>query len=242
MKISLLNMNFWKSVYDDINFIEKQDFLVEKIMVEKPSIFAINEHASGPKIIKNLEKKLQNKYNIIKPVGFDNTIHNRSLQNLLLIKKEIKYVVRDMMCCLPNRLNVVDAYLLGDDNSPIHIINTYMVQTAILPAHMRKTREKLHAQLWKEIIQILKSFEGEPVILIGDLQEESRGEHIQALKKLGYYELVEGFAPVSTFSDKTIDHILFSEETRKILYPHNFSVSSDGLSISDHPSLSVEVA
>ena len=56
MKISLLNMNFWKSVYDDINFIEKQDFLVEKIMVEKPSIFAINEHASGPKIIKNLEK------------------------------------------------------------------------------------------------------------------------------------------------------------------------------------------
>lgn len=244
MNIGFCNMNFWKPVYADMKFSEKQEYLVEKAKNEEPVIIAVNEHASNQGLIDNLDEKLGGDYSVVKPY-FDNVSHPRSLQNLLIIRDGIKYTVQDVNCSLPNRLNVVDVYLLGEDKTPIRIINLYMVQTAILRPHMRNVRENLSKRLWEEIRELLESEEYRriPTIVIGDLQEASSGENIRYLtEKLGYVELVEGFAPVSTFNNKTIDHVLFSREAREILKPRNYSVNNDALSYSDHPYISVEVA
>ena len=245
MNIGFCNMNFWKPVYD-MKFSEKQEYLVEKVKNEEPIILAINEHAANQALIDNLDEKLGGEYSVVKP-NFDNVSHPRSLQNLLIIKDGIKYTIQNVNCCLPNRLNVVDVYLLGEDEdkTPIRIINVYMVQTAILKPHLRENRENLSRKLWKEIKELLESEEYRriPTIVMGDLQELSSGENIKYLTEtLGYYELVEGFAPVSTFDNKTIDHVLFSREAREILKPRNYSVNNDALSYSDHPYISVEVA
>jgi len=245
MNIGFCNMNFWKPVYGMMKFHEKQEWLVDKVKNENLGIMAINEHASNQALIDNLDEMLGGDYSVVKP-NFNNITHPRSLQNLLIIRSGLKYKVQNIKCCLPNRLNVVDVYLLGeDDKTPIRIINIYMVQTAILRPHMRENRENLSRKLWKEIKALLESEEYRriPTIVIGDLQETSSGENIKYLTDtLGYYELVEGFAPVSTFDNKTIDHVLFSREAREILNPRNYSVNNDALSYSDHPYISVEVA
>ena len=113
MNIGFCNMNFWKPVYD-MKFSEKQEYLVEKVKNEEPIILAINEHAANQALIDNLDEKLGGEYSVVKP-NFDNVSHPRSLQNLLIIKDGIKYTIQNVNCCLPNRLNVVDVYLLGED-------------------------------------------------------------------------------------------------------------------------------
>ena len=244
MVIGFSNLNFWKPAIKNIAFAEKDQFLAEKIIKEQPVLLAINEHASARKYIDLLAKEISSQYAIIQPIHWDNEIHKKSLQNLLIIKDGVKYTVReDYECCLPNRLNVVDVYLLGSEKQVVHIINIYMVQTVILQPYIRKERERLQSELWKELKAIIELFKGEPTVIIGDLQESSSGENIKHLtEELGYYELVVGYAPVATFDNKTIDHILFSQEARELLNPRNYLVDNDFLSISDHPYIAVEVA
>ena len=243
MKISQLNMNFWKPVVTTIRFEDKNRYLADVINNEKPALIGINEFASGQKYIDDLDNRLD-EYTVIKPIGFDNNAHPRSLMNLIVIKKNINFRSVDLKCSLPNRLNVLDINLLGDDKPPVHLVNIYMVQTAILPKHMRFKRELAHDCLWIELNILLKSYSGEPVILMGDLQETSKGNNIERLvKEFGYKELIAGnYAPVETFEYQTIDHILFSETAMRLLNPNSYEVDTASLAISDHPMLSVSVA
>lgn len=239
--ISLCNLNFWKSVVD-MPFRDKDIFVAEKILNEAPLLTSINEHASKAENISLLSRLLKGKYTVIEPLNWDNTIHPKSLQNLLVLKAGIKYNIRNVKTILPNRLIVIDANIMGEGKPAVHIVNLYMVQTSILLPHMRKRREQLHAQLFEEVKNLLESFKGQPTILMGDLQATCEDDEIRyLLDELGYYE-PKVLAPVGTFSNKTIDHILFSEQAKELLKPRNFTVDNSTLAISDHSYISVEVA
>lgn len=244
MLISFINVNFWKNIIAGMKFGEKNAFVTRYITDNTPAVVALNEYCSNDKYAQELERNLPN-YRIVKPYNFDTSAHTQSLMNLVLVEKSIDITVETVKCSMPNRLNVLNIHLAGNDKPPVHLVNIYMVQTAIVPKHMRFKRERAHDCLWRELTILLKRYEGDPVIVMGDLQETSQnGKNIKKLvNEFGYKEVIAGnYAPVETFDYQTIDHILFSEKAMQLLNPNSYEIDTASFAISDHPMISVSVA
>ena len=249
MRIISFNFNSWKPM-TKLPYSKKINGFVDHIRTQYQAsdVIAIQEFITGGgKYLDELYQAFRGEYHIVTPPSFDYRSHPKSLVCLLLLKKSSvgKYRVHDPNVCLPNRVAYVTVWISG---TPWKIMNIYAVQVANFAGKADwyvAERKRLHKELWEEILGEARQSAKERMIILGDCQESSEGEHISVLKEAGYREVTSGLPTVKNkfFDETCIDHIFFSGDAYSEYQPSGFSVDADLVNtLSDHCLLSVRSA
>ena len=247
-KIISFNFNGWKPVANvkfATKIVEFAKYIKGDDTYQDADIIALQEFISGGgKYLSQLEDAFNGEYIVLTPPDFNYTDHPRSIMNVILLRKStIKgYRVEQLPSVLPNRLLLVSAFF---DDCSVKIMNTYQVQIQNFKGHNGgdayvKKRIEQHNQLWDETVREATKIKDEQVVILGDFQESSEGEHIKELFSLGYVEKVKNIPTVrgDFFAEQCIDHIIYSKSAWDIIGPKSYALSGGLLDeISDHSML-----
>lgn len=246
-KIISFNFNSWKPVAENISYREKikQFAVYVRNKYGDAAIIAMQEFITGGgKYIDELYQAFNKDYYVVTPPLFDYRDHPKSLVSITLLRKSVvnRYEVKNLGKCLPNRVSYVIAWM---DGKPWSIMNIYAVQIANFTGKADSyiaDRKDSHKKLWDEIIAEAKIQSNGRVIVLGDFQESSEESHVKELYNVGYREVNKGFPTIRNdfFTERNIDHILFSNAAWDDFNPVGFALDGDLIDeLSDHCLLAV---
>lgn len=236
------NLNGWCPVSRKLSYEQKiRNFAgyVQEVYGE-PTVIMLQEVLAGrnQKFL-NLIRTLFSGYEAITPV-FDYDTHWKSLLCITLIRKDAiqAYAVKEFDSELPNRINYVVADIDGEE---YHYINTHIVQTVNFrnqAAWFIEDRKRMHEQQWDLLITEAKKNRESNLIIGGDLQEATSGNHITELVEAGYSVLPTHHATVKNAFFGTNDHIdqiIFSPNACSKMKPVAVFVDNNQVGVwSDH--------
>ena len=241
------NLNGWKPV-TNLSYLDKirtvGKYILGTYKESLPEVIGLQEMIGGAdaKYLSDLNEALDENYNILTPPNFDHLTHHRSIMNVTLVRKDLIITeVRPIGSILPNR--IFDVIILIDGR-PVHVINYYAVQIQNFRGKADwyiLDRTVKHEELWRALLLAAETVKDDFVILLGDLQENSKnGNNILKLSKMGYCEKIAGFPTVCNdfFSEQSIDHILYSRRAFELFKPSSFALDGNLLGeVSDHSML-----
>ena len=241
------NINGWKPV-SSLSYLDKiktvGKYILDTYKESLPAVIGLQETIAGTdaKFLSDLDQELGGNYNIFTPPNFDHLTHHRSIMNVTLVRKDL--IVKEVSpigSILPNRIFHVVVLI---DGRPVHVINYYAVQIQNFRGKADwyiLDRTVKHEELWRALLLSAETFKDDFVILLGDLQENSKnGKNILKLSEMGYCEKVAGFPTVRNdfFCEQSIDHIFYSRKAFELFKPSSFALDGNLLGeVSDHSML-----
>lgn len=219
------NLNGWMPVNRAITYGYKLHTFASylKNMGDLPEIVFFQEMIAGvkQKYLTQLKKEFP-EYEIIPP-EFDYKAHYKSIMVVTLIRRDILdgYTVIYPEVQLLNRLNYVVAVIKGEKFRLINVHAPQIVNLQKEAPWYSNLRRIQYREIWQWLHNEAGINRNEKVLIGGDLQESSKGTNVVELMAMGYKRPGEFADTVCNnfFSEKQIDHLLFSESANEYFKP-----------------------